>query len=726
MKQLVIVFLLFLVSSVALGFDIRGTVTNSSAIPLPDARVELTHQSKTLSTTTDKNGEFRFLKIPFPEGTISASASGYEYQEQHWVKQTAIHFVLNPEDPDEVITVTGDRINNEKDSVVSRQTLDSEQVDHTPATTADELLRQVAGFQLFRRSSSRTANPTSQGVSLRGVGSNGASRALVLRDGIPLNDPFGGWVYWGRVPIISLDSIDVLRGGGSDLYGSNALSGIINFVTTQPAGSQIAFLSSVANQGTADANLDAAAKGFRVIAEKFKSDGYFQIQEAQRGSIDHRVGSDHDAVELSYDGTAGSSSDRHWFFRGNYYHETRNNGTQLQINESQIRQISGGLDQGIGGGIFSARIFGGSQTLDQQFSIISSDRNSETLSSVQHVPATQLGFFLGWERMLGEAQELFLGTEGQRIEGTTEETSFTAGGTQRLAGVFVQDHMHLGSRLSVLLGIRGDLWNNYDAKQADTALPNTSENAWSPRTTVSYALTASIELRSSFYKAFRAPTLNELYRSFRLGAILTNANSALGPERLSGFEAGISSKFHSLQLSATGFRMDVTDAIGNVTLSVSGSEIIRQRQNLGQIRSSGIELLADLPLANTLSAHFAYQFANSRVTDAPSNPVLVGNQTAQVPRNVAVLSLQWDTTSKLTTTWIARYSSKQYDDDLNLLPLDAYTNLDVQVDYALNSVWGFFISSQNLSNTSYELGRVPYPTWGAPRLVEVGVRFNKK
>src|SRR5262245_57994094 len=58
------------------------------------------------------------------------------------------------------------------------------------APTLDDSLRLMPGFTLFRRTGSRMANPTTQGVSLRGLGPSGASRALVLADGLPLNDPF--------------------------------------------------------------------------------------------------------------------------------------------------------------------------------------------------------------------------------------------------------------------------------------------------------------------------------------------------------------------------------------------------------------------------------------------------------------------------------------------------------------------------------------------------------
>src|SRR5207237_2102710 len=134
--------------------------------------------------------------------------------------------------------------------VLNRETIAS-----SPAATIDDMLRQVPGFTLFRRSGSRSANPTSQGVSLRGIGASGASRALVLGDGIPLNDAFGGWVYWGRVPRAALDRVEVLRGGASDLYGSAAMGGVVQFVCRR---SGVAIDLSAGSERTGSGSLFAA------------------------------------------------------------------------------------------------------------------------------------------------------------------------------------------------------------------------------------------------------------------------------------------------------------------------------------------------------------------------------------------------------------------------------------------------------------------------------------
>src|SRR5207253_7026153 len=129
------------------------------------------------------------------------------------------------------ITVTATRTESRlADTPASVVILNRQAIASTAAPTVDDALRQVPGFTLFRRSGSRTANPTAQGASLRGLGGSGTSRALVLDDGVPLNDPFGGWIFWGRVPRASLDRIEILRGGASDVYGSGAMSGVVQFI----------------------------------------------------------------------------------------------------------------------------------------------------------------------------------------------------------------------------------------------------------------------------------------------------------------------------------------------------------------------------------------------------------------------------------------------------------------------------------------------------------------
>src|SRR3712207_904126 len=142
------------------------------------------------------------------------------------------------------------------------------------------------GFHLFRRTGSRAANPTAQGVSLRGVGASGASRAVVLYDGVPLNDPFGGWVYWGRVPREGLSRAEVLRGASSSLYGSGALGGVVQFVPRESGETRLRFQTSYGTQRTPDASLYASTllEGWELSlsAQTFKTGGYVLVDGRER------------------------------------------------------------------------------------------------------------------------------------------------------------------------------------------------------------------------------------------------------------------------------------------------------------------------------------------------------------------------------------------------------------------------------------------------------------
>jgi iron complex outermembrane recepter protein len=157
------------------------------------------------------------------------------------------------------VVVSAGRVEQRLQDVPANVTvITREDIERSPARTVDDLLRQIPGFSLFRRSSSLVAQPTTQGVSLRGIGPSGVSRTLVLLDDVPLNDPFGGWVYWSRVPLESIERIEVVRGGGSALYGNYALGGVINIITRKRQGTAIQGKLDGGTRDTIDANLETS------------------------------------------------------------------------------------------------------------------------------------------------------------------------------------------------------------------------------------------------------------------------------------------------------------------------------------------------------------------------------------------------------------------------------------------------------------------------------------
>src|ERR1044071_8049284 len=203
--------------------EVAGIIRDESGAAVSGAQVEFREKSRVQKTMTSPDGAFR-LNSQSGAGILTVTASGFAaltLQLTTGTPNSHLHVLLKPASIREQVNITATRTETPLGSTAaSVRVLSSKELSTTAAFTIDDALRQVPGFQLFRRSGSRTANPTSQGVSLRGVGASGASRALVLFDGIPLNDPFGGWVYWDRAPREVIDRVEVVRGAASDLYGS--------------------------------------------------------------------------------------------------------------------------------------------------------------------------------------------------------------------------------------------------------------------------------------------------------------------------------------------------------------------------------------------------------------------------------------------------------------------------------------------------------------------------
>ena len=215
---------------------LRVGIQDQNGNLISDADVKIIFSSnKESRCLKDNRDEFVcevFLKENF---TLEIQAEGFSILRQKFDFSQDFsekkQFTLSPASLNEEVVVTANRTETRiGETAASVVALSKTEIETTAAPTIDDKLRQVAGFSLFRRTGSRYANPTAQGVSLRGVGASGASRSLVLFDGVPLNDVFGGWILWSRVAPIAVERIEVLRGGASSLYGSDSLSGAVNIL----------------------------------------------------------------------------------------------------------------------------------------------------------------------------------------------------------------------------------------------------------------------------------------------------------------------------------------------------------------------------------------------------------------------------------------------------------------------------------------------------------------
>jgi outer membrane receptor protein involved in Fe transport len=571
-------------------------------------------------------------------------------------------------------------------------------------------------------------------------------------DGVPLNDPFGGWVYWNRVPLLGIEQVEVVRGGGSSVWGNYALGGVVQVVSRRPTARGAALEASYGTQETSNVDLlvTETAGPFRILLEgnRYDTGGYPIVKDSRRGSIDIDAESTHHVFNGRVEWHV--SPDATVWVSGNYYDEDRVNGTALQVNDttSGIAALGGRLQSGDDEWRFTT--YANWQEFHSTFTSQAADRNSEVLALDQTVPTTSAGGSLQWSRRFD--RHLFsLGGDVRWVTGETDERVFvggvfrrtrTAGGEQVVGGVFAQDVWTPHRAVEVVAGLRGDVWLNYNAFRRDTPPPSAAippsqtfsdieRVIPSPRLGLLVRAAPTTDVRASVYQGFRIPTLNELYRPFRVRNDVTVANETLRPERLTGGEAGVTQRWGPLQARLTGFVNEVKDLVANVTLAAPLPDCppgttCRQRQNLELARIQGVETELELRPGRDWRLLASYLFSDARVVDAPGQPALEGKRLAQVPEHNVTLAVQYRNPAIINVTAAARYIGTQYEDDLNTLPLGSYVVFDLFASRTVTRWLEVFAAVENLFDTTYSVGRTSEGviSIGAPRIVRGGLRLT--
>ena len=671
------------------------------------------------------------------------------------VSGATVRVELRPQAVEERVTVTADRgLVGVEDQATSVAVLNREQLQAPPALALDDRLHQVAGFQLFRRTSSWTANPTTEGVSLRGLGSTAASRTLVVSDQVPLNDPFGGWIHWDEIPALAVADVQVVRGGAADLYGSSAIGGVIDVDPVLPAASpsvllQADGLGATENTGAGDLLLTASLHRLDVLAAAsgVRSGGYIPTAPSARGSVDLPATVAEESARLELRTLLGSNGDA-VFLRGNVLNEARGNGTPDQTNGTRLWRYLAGGDANSGLGHAALRVFGARETYRQSFSSIPANRDSETLTRLQYVPTDEFGFALNGSHAF--ARELMggAGLDMRDIRATDAESPVSGGAVtstvdtsahQRDLGGYAEG-IWTPKNWSMAASVRVDSFRTFDGRQTSTnsavaiAEPETEEMVASPHAGLVRTLPHGLALTANAFRAFRGPTMNELYRTGQVGQQITLANANLLAERATGFEFGgefASVNVHGHEVAhmrASYFWTEVNRPISAVLLSQTATTQTLQRQNLGQIRSRGLSVEGSTAGWHGIDAGFGYQLAIATVTafnaSSPVQANLTGNWIPEVPRNMATARVNWNSAEVANLHLIASYTGRAFDDANNQFLLHPYARFDASADRTLWGGLSVYAGAQNLANRAIQAGWTPVLTLAAPRLVEGGLRYG--
>ena len=627
----------------------------------------------------------------------------------------------------------------------------------------DEALRSVPAVSLFRRTSSAAANPTTQGISLRAIAPSGAGRTLVLLDGVPLNDPFGGWVIWSQATPESLESLDVIRGAGSGPYGAGALTGTITLRERGKGGavdvsaSERGGLRAAGSASTRLGPLAVTLSGLREV-----SDGYVPVRGLAAGAADTPLDLDSRSAALRVDTALGQANlsvrAANWEEdRGSGLAGTRANasGHSLSATAAQVPSADG-----YGWRLQAWRI---DSNLANSSASVSADRSTTTPANDQFkTPATGWGLNAALRRRMadfaGGRLEWELGADARFNDGETNElfsnptgAGFTrirrAGGETAVAGAYV-DASWTAAEWLVAGGLRVDRWENTGGFRQENTLatgavllnesdPDRSGEVVSARLAVRRDLGGGYAARAAAYSGFRPATLNELHRPFRVGNDITEANAALTPETLKGVETGLAFDREGVRWGASVFWNQIEDAIVNVTLGfgpatfpragfVPAGGVLRQRQNAGTIDAWGVELTGALDLSSAVSLNAAASWTDAEIDGGSSAAQLTGLRPAQAPEWSATAGLDWRATDRLTLALAARYESSRFDDDLNSRVLDAAVTLDARGEWAFTPNATLWMAADNLFDEDVEVSETGTGVagYGPPRTISLGLRLS--
>lgn len=681
-------------------------------------------------------------------------------------------------------------------------TLDAGSLQRQPTVTTDAALRSVPGFSLFRRSDSLTANPTAQGVSLRGLGPSGASRSLVLLDGIPLNDPFGGWVNWSQLQRDLIARIEIVPGGGATAWGNAALGGVMQVFLHPPRTETLVVdrppaPMSWAQRGTAEFSAWAGdfetravaavlnhpvPRGIvQLLAENFSTGGFRTVAPERRGAIDVPAWTRHRSGSLTWRHSLAAQAELSVFVRG--FDETRGNGTPYQRNATRATvagvQVAAQPSETVA---WNAAAYVQDQVFSSTFSAVNATRTAETPASDQYaVPATAggLSWTGAWTHPSGAVTGV--GVDARTVRGETREFysyaagEFTreraAGGRQAFAGVFVSQQRPLHPGLRATYGWRVDGWRDEAGRRRERIRATgavTREDEYAPSDDVELSPNLGVvwtpapawRVRAHAQRAFRRPTLNELYRPFRQGANVTEANAALKTEHVTSAEIGLEWRRPGPVLrhpkglapvreeggasapspgaasgAVTLFWNELDDAVANVTVArgpgtfplfgtLPAGGVGRQRLNLEQLRVRGVEASGTwTPLANVqLSGAFLY--SDATVRSAAIAPHLVGRRLAQVPRVSGTLGATWRAPAGFVVTPQLRWMGGQFEDDENALRLGEVVVVNLGVTRAFGERLEFFATVENVTDARIETGRSVegVVNVGTPRFFVGGLR----
>ena len=635
----------------------------------------------------------------------------------------------------------------------------------SPAQTLDQLLRDIPGMNL-PGAPYYTTDPTGQQTKMRGVTN---SKVLMLVDGIPVHDPFYSTTQWFKIPLSSIERVEVLRGGSSSLWGNLAVAGVVNIVTHKPidetAQADISYQSMNTTVASLSKNL-AFANGIsmRLSGDALRTDGYQTTPDAFLNTVPGKTASsatNQNAQVSLYYTPAGSFTG---FLRAGYHRSNEDvGGYQYGANLQKGPDAAAGFTKFLGENARAdVRAWGQYVSFDKSNGAgcyLASATNCNTTATnsplVQYAnshddnPYRELGAsgVLSSVGAVGPLASAQAGVDFRSVGGEDRATTYNrpttssvssatinrtnfGRGTQRFGGLFAQAKVSPVDRFEATVSLRYDYWTNTGGiaqmtKYTNGAAGATSggsiadshETSFDPSVSARLDVAKGLSLRGAAYKSFRAPGLNNLYRSFSSTTSITIANALLEPERLKGGEVGADWRTKSLNVGATWFQYNTSGLIASykipnaqaapaAVVAICGATLancpatVNFNTNGQDAISRGLELSGAWRVAPRLSIDGGYTYTDSHYSSATTGDP-IDAQLGAVPKHLETLGTTWRLTSKWNAFVGARHNDAMFLDVNHTIYQPAFTLVNASTSYRATERVEVYGSVNNATDVKY-------------------------
>lgn len=589
-------------------------------------------------------------------------------------------------------------------------------IENSVASNANEILKNVAGVNI-RNSMGLMSTSTTNKLYMRGFGGTDA-RSLVLLDGVPLNDAYGGAVAWTQIPMDSIKRIEVVKGSGSSLYGSNAMGGVINIITKKPQKQQTNINLSYGSMNTKIGSISTSGKngkfGYYLSGQFTDSDGYIADLESNQKDNTIKRGVEKANANLKFTYDIDDSSDVGVLY--NYmdrkttgvldipggYNPYKNSMSTAQINYSKFFENSSDMKV----------------TIYNKMGENSYDSLSGSVIKYKDAGETSdYGATLQYTLPLGN-HIITTGLEGKKSSAEKIDTylsnsaTITTEGKQDYYAFFGQDEWFVNEKFILNIGARLDYYKNHGGKMYDevnnvyTDHATKSFNAFSPKIGLVYHLTENTSIRTSIGKAFRAPTVSDLYRDWISYGKVYAGNANLDPETVISYEIGVDQKIGNGNIHITAYRSDAEDFIYSIDPLNPLSTNYKEKTNVGEVEIQGIEFEADYAFTDAWKLLANYTYNESKIKKFEANSALEGKYLTYVPKNKASVSIEYMNPNFINIIASGRYVGKRYSDDMNSesSAYESYTLYDLKLSRKITKNSQFEVSVDDL----FDKGHIEY------------------